>query len=296
MDEGSSVHGHGIEMLYLVEKLEDFKAGLNNDTNIDVILQSLLPSYDPFIINYNMNGLEKSINELINMLVQYEATTPKSTSAVLVGEASTSKAKGKRAGHWKRKKGKRKTVAATASATGALAALVGKGKGKGKIGGSQRSRANDVCMHCQGKGIGRGSAHNSSPTHYDYVYLMRYKSEAFERFKEYRLEIFLEKGFPANSRRDEVLVEETSVALQQNDATSFEPMVSTNSVLVFRRSTRESRPPGRHGFLGLTNQLDNDPRTYGEAMSDINSDKWLEAMRSEMDSIGSNRFGPRRPT
>ncbi|KAL0416137.1 UNVERIFIED_CONTAM: hypothetical protein Slati_3445600 [Sesamum latifolium] len=94
-NEGSSVHSHGVKMLFLVEKLEDLKAGVNNDTYIDVILQSLPPSYDPFIVNYNMNGLEKSIHELINMLVQYEATTHKFEPAVLVGEASTSKAKGK---------------------------------------------------------------------------------------------------------------------------------------------------------------------------------------------------------
>ncbi|KAL0313402.1 UNVERIFIED_CONTAM: hypothetical protein Sradi_5739500 [Sesamum radiatum] len=65
MIEGSSVQSHGVTMLSLVEKLEDLKAGLNNDTYIDVILQSLPPSYDPFIVNYNMNGLEKSIHELI---------------------------------------------------------------------------------------------------------------------------------------------------------------------------------------------------------------------------------------
>ncbi|KAL0445554.1 UNVERIFIED_CONTAM: hypothetical protein Slati_1683300 [Sesamum latifolium] len=134
--ERSSVQSHGIKMLSLVEKLEDLKAGLNNDTYIDVILQSLHPSYDPFIINYNMNGLEKSIHELINMLVQYEATTHKSRPAVLVGEVSTSKAKGKRAGCWKRKKGNEKAVAATASAGGAPAAPTG--KGKRKVGGSQR--------------------------------------------------------------------------------------------------------------------------------------------------------------
>ncbi|KAL0416300.1 UNVERIFIED_CONTAM: hypothetical protein Slati_3461900 [Sesamum latifolium] len=72
------VQSHGVTMLSLVEKLEDLKAGLDNDTYIDVILQSLPPSYDPFIVNYNMNGFEKSIHELINMLVQYEATTRKS--------------------------------------------------------------------------------------------------------------------------------------------------------------------------------------------------------------------------
>ncbi|KAL0394784.1 UNVERIFIED_CONTAM: hypothetical protein Slati_4444600 [Sesamum latifolium] len=103
---GSSVQSHGVKMLSLVKKLDDLKAGLDNDTYIDVILQSLPPSYDPFIINYNMNGLEKSIHELINMLVQYEATTHKSEPAVLVGEASTSKAKGKGARRWKRKMGK----------------------------------------------------------------------------------------------------------------------------------------------------------------------------------------------
>ncbi|KAL0439745.1 UNVERIFIED_CONTAM: hypothetical protein Slati_2457500 [Sesamum latifolium] len=138
-------------MLSLVEKLEDLKAKLNNDTYIDVILQSFPPSYVPFIVNYNMNGLEKSIHELINMLVQYEATTHKSEPAVLVGEASTSKAKSKGARCWKRKKGKGTTVTATASTGGAPPAAP-KGKGKGKVRGSQRSKANDVCMHCQGKG------------------------------------------------------------------------------------------------------------------------------------------------
>ncbi|KAK4386119.1 Retrovirus-related Pol polyprotein from transposon RE2 [Sesamum angolense] len=42
-------------------------------------------------------------------------------------------------------------------------------------------------------------------------------------------------------------------------------------------------------FLAVTSQLDNDPKTYREAMSDIDSGKWLEAMKSEMDSISSNQ-------
>ncbi|KAL0293458.1 UNVERIFIED_CONTAM: hypothetical protein Sradi_6936600 [Sesamum radiatum] len=69
MARGSSIHSDGIKMLSPVEKLETLKAGLDNNTYIDVMLQSLPPSYDPFIINYNMNGLEKSINKLINVLV-----------------------------------------------------------------------------------------------------------------------------------------------------------------------------------------------------------------------------------
>ncbi|KAL0455902.1 UNVERIFIED_CONTAM: hypothetical protein Slati_0929400 [Sesamum latifolium] len=117
MAEGSSVQSHGVTMLSFIEKLEDLKAGLDNDTYIDVILQSLSPSYDPFIVNYNMNGLEKSIHELINMLIQYEATIRKSEPSIL-GAPPTAP----------------------------------KGKGKGKVGGSQQSKANDVCIHCHGKG------------------------------------------------------------------------------------------------------------------------------------------------
>ncbi|KAL0404269.1 UNVERIFIED_CONTAM: Retrovirus-related Pol polyprotein from transposon TNT 1-94 [Sesamum radiatum] len=63
MAEGSSMQSHGVKMFSLIEKLEDLKVGLENDTYIDVILQSLPSSYDPFIVNYNMNGLEKSIRE-----------------------------------------------------------------------------------------------------------------------------------------------------------------------------------------------------------------------------------------
>ncbi|KAL0445934.1 UNVERIFIED_CONTAM: hypothetical protein Slati_1721300 [Sesamum latifolium] len=98
-----------------------------------------------------MNGLEKSIHELINMLVQYEATTHKSEPSVLVGEASTSKAKGKGARRWKRKKGKVTAVTATAS-TGGAPPTAPKGKGKGKVGSSQQSKENDVCIHCNEKG------------------------------------------------------------------------------------------------------------------------------------------------
>ncbi|KAL0394701.1 UNVERIFIED_CONTAM: hypothetical protein Slati_4436300 [Sesamum latifolium] len=135
-------------MLSLVEKLENLQAGLDNDTYIDVILQSLPLSYDPFVVNYNKNELEKFTNELINMLVQYETTTKKSEPSLLVEEASTSEAKGKGPRRWKRKKGKAK---AAASALRTPVAPVGMDKGKGKV-GFEPIMANDVCMHCREKG------------------------------------------------------------------------------------------------------------------------------------------------
>ncbi|KAL2230608.1 UNVERIFIED_CONTAM: hypothetical protein Sindi_1655200 [Sesamum indicum] len=151
MAKGSFVLSHGVKILSLVEKLEKLKVGLDNDMYTNVILQLFPPSYDPFIINYNMNGLKKCIHEFINMLVQYEAMTYKSMPAVLVAEASTSKAKGERAGCWKKKSGKKKAIATTASAPSAPTAPMGMKKQKEKVDGSERSKAIDVCMHCQGK-------------------------------------------------------------------------------------------------------------------------------------------------
>ncbi|KAL0301923.1 UNVERIFIED_CONTAM: Retrovirus-related Pol polyprotein from transposon RE1 [Sesamum radiatum] len=54
-------------------------------------------------------------------------------------------------------------------------------------------------------------------------------------------------------------------------------------------SARVPQPSERYGFLGVTGQLDNDPKTYREAMSDIDSEKWLEVMKSETDSMSSNQ-------
>ncbi|KAL0423430.1 UNVERIFIED_CONTAM: hypothetical protein Sradi_0877800 [Sesamum radiatum] len=89
--------------------------------------------------------------------------------------------------------------------------------------------------------------------------------------------VFLKKGIPMDNRQDEVLLEESSEPPQQDDTTSFDPSIPTDGVLVLRRSTKESRPPKRYRFMGLTSQLDNDLKTYGEAMSDIDSTSGLRS-------------------
>ncbi|KAK4406364.1 hypothetical protein Sango_0642900 [Sesamum angolense] len=147
-------------MLSLVEKLKDFQADLvKEETYVDVILQSLPPSYDQFIINYNMNWLEKSLHELINMLVQYEAMIEKSAPSVLEGEVSTSKAKGKDAGREKRKKDE--TFSTAASTASVPITPLGGGKRKRKR-VRQPKIPNDVCIYCQRRAIGRGSVLSSS--------------------------------------------------------------------------------------------------------------------------------------
>ncbi|KAL0298872.1 UNVERIFIED_CONTAM: hypothetical protein Sradi_6547000, partial [Sesamum radiatum] len=96
-----------------------------------------------------MNGLEESLQELINILIKYEATIEKSAPTVLVGEASTSKAKGKVAGREKRKKGE--MFSTTAKTSNIPVTQLGGGKGKRKR--VRQSRIpNDICINCREKG------------------------------------------------------------------------------------------------------------------------------------------------
>ncbi|KAM2561743.1 hypothetical protein TB1_012789 [Malus domestica] len=83
-----------------------------------------------------------------------------------------------------------------------------------------------------------------------------------------------------------------------------EPQTSTRHIdnpvpepLAPRRSERVSKPPKRYGLdndfaelhlLG-DNDTKEDPRDYTEAMSDIDSKRWQEAMKSEMDSMYQNQ-------
>ncbi|KAK8584066.1 hypothetical protein V6N12_068316 [Hibiscus sabdariffa] len=81
-------------------------------------------------------------------------------------------------------------------------------------------------------------------------------------------------------------VEQTSQVVEEN-STNLEKQP-------LRRSTRERHEPERYGFLVTTHGdvilVDQDePKTYQETMSGPDSEKWLEAMRSEMDSILENQ-------
>ncbi|KAM1017233.1 hypothetical protein ACFX2A_047807 [Malus domestica] len=83
-----------------------------------------------------------------------------------------------------------------------------------------------------------------------------------------------------------------------------EPQTSTRHIdnpvpepLTPRRFERVNKPPKRYGldndfdelYLLGDNETKEDPRDYTEAMSDIDSKRWQEAMKSEMDSMYQNQ-------
>jgi hypothetical protein len=77
LTEGSPVSLHVIKMMGYIETLEKLAYELKDDQTTDVILQSLLVSYESFIMNFHMNGMKKTVVELHGMLRTTKDSTKK---------------------------------------------------------------------------------------------------------------------------------------------------------------------------------------------------------------------------
>ncbi|KAK8539407.1 hypothetical protein V6N12_043033 [Hibiscus sabdariffa] len=95
MSEGSPVGAHVIKMVGYIQTLEKLGFALNDELAIDVVLQSLPDSFSQFILNFNMNEIEKTLPQLLGMLRSAEGNMKKggSKSVLMVREA---KGKGKK--------------------------------------------------------------------------------------------------------------------------------------------------------------------------------------------------------
>jgi hypothetical protein len=66
--EDSLISSHVIKMMGYIDTLDKLGSEVKDDLTIDVILQSLLASYEPFIMNFHMNAMKKCVAELHGML------------------------------------------------------------------------------------------------------------------------------------------------------------------------------------------------------------------------------------
>ncbi|KAK8635314.1 hypothetical protein V6N13_023187 [Hibiscus sabdariffa] len=60
MSEGSLVGAHVIKMMDYIQLLENLGFPLKDELATDVILQSLSDSFKPFVLNFNMNEINKT--------------------------------------------------------------------------------------------------------------------------------------------------------------------------------------------------------------------------------------------
>jgi hypothetical protein len=71
-------------MMGYIETLDKLGCGLKDDLATNGILKSLLTSYQPFIMNFHMNGMEKIMVELHGMLKIAEYSIKKNPSHVMI--------------------------------------------------------------------------------------------------------------------------------------------------------------------------------------------------------------------
>ncbi|MQJ93269.1 hypothetical protein EI018_24860, partial [Escherichia coli] len=97
MEENSSVSEHVLKMSGYSNRLAELGIELPQEAITDRILQSLPPSYKGFVLNYNMQGMEKTIPELYSMLKSVEVEIKKEHQVLMVNKTTSfKKGKGKK--------------------------------------------------------------------------------------------------------------------------------------------------------------------------------------------------------
>ena len=96
MEENSSVTEHVLKMSGYHNHLTQLGDNLPDDSVIDRVLQSLPPSYKGFVMNYNMQGTNKTIPELFAILKAAEIDIKKEHQVLMVNKTTSFKKKGQR--------------------------------------------------------------------------------------------------------------------------------------------------------------------------------------------------------
>ena len=90
MAEGSSVREHCLTMISNLNTLKVLGADIDGESQVDMILQSLLESFKEFRLNYNTNKKIYYFSKLMNELVAAEGILDTYSVDANMVEASTS--------------------------------------------------------------------------------------------------------------------------------------------------------------------------------------------------------------
>ncbi|KAJ9566682.1 hypothetical protein OSB04_002648 [Centaurea solstitialis] len=141
MVRGTSVSDHVMKMKRHLDHLERLGHPVPWQLATDTILNSLSEDYRPFVVNYNMNNMEKTIAELHSMLKTAElnmGNKNKTKDVLMVKDGGVKK----KNGHASTSKGKGPVQAIQS------APKKGKGKGKGKKVKPNKARTENRCFIC----------------------------------------------------------------------------------------------------------------------------------------------------
>ncbi|KAK1682651.1 hypothetical protein QYE76_043499 [Lolium multiflorum] len=122
MEEGSSVSEHMLAMTGHAKKLSDLGIVIPNRLGINRVLQSLPPSYKNFVMNYNMQNMNKELPELFAMLKSAEIEIKKEHQVLMVNKTTSFKKQGKSKG--KNKKSGKKAATPPVKPKSALSLML----------------------------------------------------------------------------------------------------------------------------------------------------------------------------
>ena len=95
MEEDNSVSEQILKMSGYHNHLTQLGVNLPDDSVIDKVLQSLPPSYKGFVMNYNIQGMDKTIPELFAMLKVAEVEIKKEHQVSMVKMTTSFNKRGK---------------------------------------------------------------------------------------------------------------------------------------------------------------------------------------------------------
>src|SRR3954471_22805594 len=84
MAEGGSLSEHVIKLVGYAQRLSALGFVIPMTLGTDILLVSRPPSYNGFIMNYKMNGLDETIDESFAMLKTAEASMQKDPDHMMV--------------------------------------------------------------------------------------------------------------------------------------------------------------------------------------------------------------------
>ena len=129
MAESSFVQAHVLKMIEWIERLAALRVELPIEMSMNLILQSHPNSFSQFILNFNMNKIQASLPELLNMLTTAKGNLQKENPQILFVGGTNKKRK--------------------------VAFASKKGKGKKQVKATLTRKDDDdkgTCFHCGVKG------------------------------------------------------------------------------------------------------------------------------------------------
>jgi hypothetical protein len=79
-----------------IQRLEELECKIPEDLKMDRVLQSLPPSFNGFVLKFNMQGMKKTVPELFAMLKVAEVDIKKEHKVLMVNRTTSYKKKGKK--------------------------------------------------------------------------------------------------------------------------------------------------------------------------------------------------------